>query len=97
LQTPRPNIGIDANTFGDTSQAYFGLIWTAVLWRDVFAPHDHIDADCGFGPVFNNGDTAARDSHARLDRRSIRAWVWPAGSLHGAMYRSISSPAGVAF
>ncbi len=54
--TPRPDIGFEANTAGQTSQVYFGLTWTWVLIRDLFRPGDGIDAGIGFGPAFNNGE-----------------------------------------
>ena len=38
LLTPRPNVAFDANTSGYTSQVYFGLTWTADLFRSVLSP-----------------------------------------------------------
>jgi lipid A 3-O-deacylase len=57
LLTPRPNIGFDANTSGYTSQVYFGLTWTADLFRGVLSLRDAVFVAVGFGPAFNNGHT----------------------------------------
>jgi lipid A 3-O-deacylase len=57
--TPRPNIGIDANTSGYTSQAYLGLVWTAVLFQELFKPDDAVFLNIGFGPAINNGHTSS--------------------------------------
>lgn len=97
---PRPNIGIDANTNGYTSQAYFGLVWTAVLWQGVFAPRDHVDLDFGFGPAFNNGHTASR-THASLGSNvlfhpSAEFVYWFAPRANVSIYYEHSSNAGLA-
>jgi lipid A 3-O-deacylase len=98
---PRPDIGIDANTSGYTSQAYFGLTWTAVLWRGVFAPRDHIDLDIGYGPAFNNGHTSATGSHASLGSNvlfhpSVGLVYWFAPRANVSVYFEHSSNAGLA-
>ncbi len=98
---PRPNIGIDANTSGYTSQAYFGLTWTAVLWQGVFAPQDHIDFDIGFGPAFNNGHTSGSDSHLPLGSNvlfhpSVELVYWFAPRGNVSIYFEHSSNAGLA-
>jgi lipid A 3-O-deacylase len=56
LLRPAPDIGIEANTNGYTSQVYVGLTWTAdldtggVLW-----PDHAVFVAIGIGPAFNNG------------------------------------------
>jgi len=97
---PRPNIGILANTSGYTSQAYFGLTWTAVLWQGVFMPQDHIDVDIGFGPAFNNGHTVSR-THASLGSNvlfhpSLELVYWFAPRTNVSVYFDHSSNAGLA-
>jgi lipid A 3-O-deacylase len=99
---PRPNIGIDANDAGYTSQAYFGLTWTAVLWRGLFSPQDHIDFDFSFGPAFNNGHTSATASHASLGSNvlfhpsaELVYWFAPRGNV--SIYFEHSSNAGLAY
>jgi lipid A 3-O-deacylase len=63
LLDPRPNIGIDANIDGYTSQIYFGLLWTADLFDAVLLPDDHIFFSVGFGPSFNNGYHSSPNSN----------------------------------
>jgi len=97
---PRPNIGILANTSGYTSQAYFGLTWTAVLWQGVFMPQDHIDVDIGFGPAFNNGHTVSK-THASLGSNvlfhpSLELVYWFAPRTNVSVYFDHSSNAGLA-
>lgn len=63
---PRPDIGFEVNTAGETSQAYFGVTWTWLLLRNLLRPGDGIELDLGFGPAFNNGEirspTVSRNS-----------------------------------
>jgi lipid A 3-O-deacylase len=66
LLTPRPDVGLDANTAGATSQLYLGLTWTADLFRDVFTPQDSVYLAVGFGPAFNNGHIWGSSGHAAL-------------------------------
>lgn len=101
LLTPRPNVGIDVNTAGNTSQLYFGLTWTAVLFKQVFLPNDHIFASIGFGPAFNNGEHVSNNSnHKSLGSNvlfhpslEIGYWFNPRYSL--SLYYEHSSNAGL--
>lgn len=97
---PRPNIGIEANTAGYTSQAYFGLTWTAVLWQGVVMPQDHVDLDIGFGPAFNNGHISSRTraslgSHV-LFHPSVELVYWFASRANVSVYLDHSSNGGLA-
>jgi lipid A 3-O-deacylase len=97
---PRPNIGIEANTGGYTSQAYFGLTWTAVLFQGVLMPRDHVDLDIGFGPAFNNGHTVSR-THAALGSNvlfhpSLELVYWFTPRTNVSVYFDHSSNAGLA-
>jgi hypothetical protein len=56
LLRPRPDVGVDANTSGYTSQFYLGLTWTADLFRDVLTSQDGVFVGVGMGAAFNNGD-----------------------------------------
>ena len=102
LLTPRPDLGIDVNTAGNTSQLYFGLVWTAVLFKQVFLPNDHIFTSIGFGPAFNNGEHASSDSnHKSLGSNvlfhpslEIGYWFNPHYSL--SVYYEHSSNGGLA-
>ena len=66
MLTPRPHVGFEVNTSGDTSQVYLGLTWTAVLFRGVARPNDRIDFSIGFGPAFNNGHRHESSGHLGL-------------------------------
>jgi lipid A 3-O-deacylase len=67
LLRPAPNIGVDGNTAGLTSQLYFGLIWTVnldnggVLW-----PNHAVFFSFGFGGAANNGKIYAPDTSDHL-------------------------------
>lgn len=56
--SPRPHLGVSANTSGDTSQLYFGLSWTADIYESFFA-------ELTFGGSVHNGkrnsNTAGRN------------------------------------
>lgn len=52
---PRPTIGGDINTAGQTDQAYVGATWSWYLTQNVFNPGDGIVLDYFFGPGFNDG------------------------------------------
>ncbi|RIA55515.1 acyloxyacyl hydrolase [Dichotomicrobium thermohalophilum] len=54
LLSPRPHVGAQINTSGDTSLAYFGLTWDAWLTDSVFI-------EGSFGGAIHNGPTG--DSH----------------------------------
>ena len=67
LLHPRPDIGVEPNTSGFTSQAYLGLTWTATLVSSVFGDSDSVFLGFSFGPSFNNGKV----STAEDDRKSV--------------------------
>jgi len=52
---PRPTIGGDINTAGQTDQAYLGATWSWYLKQDLINPGDGIVLDYFFGPGFNDG------------------------------------------
>ena len=67
LLQPQPNLGIDANTAGATSQLYFGLTWTADLDTGGWLWPDHaVFLGIGFGPAFNNGHIHSATDHLDL-------------------------------
>lgn len=77
LLTPRPDIGGDLNTAGDTSQFYLGLTWTANLADNVWHPGDGVFFDVSVGPGFNNGEISTADP----DRLSLGSHVLIHSSL----------------
>ena len=60
LWSPRPHIGGNINSKGDTSQVYFGLSWEWDFWRNMFG---------GFslGGAWHDGET----TNAPLDRKEL--------------------------
>lgn len=100
LLTPRPNVGVDANLSGYTSQAYFGLVWTADLFNNVLNPRDHIFASIGFGPAFNNGYHVSPNSNHKslggnvLFHPSLEIGYWFNPRYSVSLYYDHSSNAG---
>lgn len=64
LQNPRPFIGANINTSGETSTFDFGLNWDWNLWRGTFASF-------AFGGAAHTGKT----ENARLDRKELGSRV----------------------
>ncbi len=64
---PRPTVGAELNTAGDTNQFYFGLTWTWQLFSNVLQPEDGITFSIFFGPGFNDGLI----STSQPDRKSL--------------------------
>jgi lipid A 3-O-deacylase len=103
LLQPGPEIGVQANTSGYTSELYFGLAWTVdldtggLLW-----PNHAVFFSFSFGPSFNNGHV--HSSHYQylslgsnvLFRESLELGyrITPRWSL--SVYFSHSSNAGIA-
>lgn len=61
LLRPRPDIGFEVNTAGQTSTFYFGGTWTWEFVRNVFRPGDGFNGSVIFGPSFNNGVIVSRN------------------------------------
>ena len=59
---PRPNIGAEINTSGQTSTFYFGGNWTWDFVHNVFLPGDAFTGSVIFGPSINNGLIVSRDA-----------------------------------
>ncbi|HEV8681042.1 MAG TPA: acyloxyacyl hydrolase [Stellaceae bacterium] len=55
IGSPRPHIGADINTDGNTSHGYFGLTWGFTLVRGVFAPDDGIFLNGSLGGAVHDG------------------------------------------
>ncbi|MFQ5468508.1 MAG: acyloxyacyl hydrolase [Kiloniellaceae bacterium] len=52
--SPRPHLGAQVNSHGDTSQIYAGLTWT-------YSPLDRFWLGFGAGGMIHNGETAHKD------------------------------------
>jgi lipid A 3-O-deacylase len=72
IGSPRPHIGADINTRGNTSQGYFGLTWGIMLIQSLFSPGDGIFANGSLGGAVHDGhlNTAPPD-RKRLGSRIL--------------------------
>ena len=63
IGSPRPHIGGDINTSGNTSYGYFGLTWGIMLIQNLFGAGDGIFANGSLGGAVHNGylDSAPPD------------------------------------
>ena len=60
IGSPRPHIGADINTSGNTSDGYFGLTWGIMLIQSLFGAGDGVFANGSLGGAIQDGyiDTA---------------------------------------
>jgi lipid A 3-O-deacylase len=60
IGSPRPHIGADINTSGNTSDGYFGLTWGISLIQSLFQPNDKVFLNGSLGGAIQDGhiDTA---------------------------------------
>jgi len=55
IGSPRPHVGADVNTSGNTSYGYFGLTWGIMLIQDMFRTGDGIYANGSLGGAVHDG------------------------------------------
>lgn len=55
IGSPRPHLGADINTDGNTSDGYFGLTWGITLIQNLFRPNDGIFLNGSLGGAIHNG------------------------------------------
>ena len=55
IGSPRPHIGGDINTAGETSDAYVGLTWGVSLIQNLLRPGDYIFANGSLGGAYQDG------------------------------------------
>ena len=55
LGSPRPHIGADINTSGNTSDPYFGLTWGISLIQNLFHPGDYVFMTGSLGGAYQDG------------------------------------------
>jgi lipid A 3-O-deacylase len=55
IGSPRPHIGGDINTAGNTSDGYFGLTWGTSLFQGLFQPNDSIFINGSLGGAIQDG------------------------------------------
>jgi lipid A 3-O-deacylase len=69
--SPRPHLGVSINTAGATDQVYFGLTWTATLFRDVIVRGDGLFVELALGGAVHDGEIDT----TRPDRKSLGSRV----------------------
>jgi lipid A 3-O-deacylase len=55
IGSPRPHIGADINTSGNTSDGYFGLTWGIMLIQSLFGTGDGVFANGSLGGAVHDG------------------------------------------
>lgn len=55
IGSPRPHIGADINTDGNTSDPYFGLTWGISLIQNLFHPGDYVFMTGSLGGAYQDG------------------------------------------
>lgn len=55
IGSPRPHIGADINTAGNTSDGYFGLTWGWTLFHGLFNPNDGVFINGSLGGAVQDG------------------------------------------
>jgi lipid A 3-O-deacylase len=62
LGAPRPHIGTDVNSDGNTSQFYAGLTWHLTLLPGVMAKSDALYVEASLGGAIHNGEADGPDN-----------------------------------
>ena len=60
IGSPRPHIGADINTAGNTSDGYFGLTWGITLIQSLFGANDAVFANGSLGGAVQDGFTGTK-------------------------------------
>jgi len=55
IGSPRPHIGADINTSGNTSDGYFGLTWGIMLIQSLFGTNDGVFLNGSLGGAIHDG------------------------------------------
>jgi lipid A 3-O-deacylase len=55
IGSPRPHLGADINTAGETSDGYGGLTWGISVIQNLFRPGDYIFAEGSLGLAYQDG------------------------------------------
>ena len=67
IGSPRPHLGADINTDGNTSDGYFGLTWGITLIQNLFRPNDGIFLNGSLGGAIQDGyENSAPPGRKRL-------------------------------
>jgi len=72
IGSPRPHIGADINTAGNTSDGYFGLTWGIMLIQSLFGAGDGVFANGSLGGAIHDGHiNTSPPSEKRLGSRIL--------------------------
>jgi lipid A 3-O-deacylase len=72
IGSPRPHIGADINTSGNTSDGYFGLTWGIMLIQSLFGAGDGVFANGSLGGAIHDGNiNTAPPGEKRLGSRIL--------------------------
>jgi lipid A 3-O-deacylase len=55
IGSPRPHLGADINTAGETSDGYGGLTWGISVIQNLFRPGDYVFAEGSLGLAYQDG------------------------------------------
>jgi lipid A 3-O-deacylase len=71
IGSPRPHIGADINTAGNTSDGYFGLTWGISLIQNLFNPSDSVFATGSLGGALQDGFTGTQSTRPPPGRKLL--------------------------
>lgn len=71
IGAPRPHIGADINTAGNTSDGYFGLTWGYTLFQNLLRPGDGIFANGSLGGAIQDGFVGAKATEPPPGRKFL--------------------------
>jgi lipid A 3-O-deacylase len=71
IGSPRPHIGADINTAGNTSDGYFGLTWGVTLIQNVFGAGDGIFANGSLGGAIQDGFVGSKGGEPPPGRKFL--------------------------
>jgi lipid A 3-O-deacylase len=75
IGSPRPHIGADINTAGNTSDGYFGLTWGVTLLQSLFGTGDGVFLNGSLGGAIQDGFTGTATSRPPPGRKLLGSTV----------------------
>ncbi len=75
IGSPRPHIGADINTAGNTSDGYFGLTWGITLLQGLFGPNDAVFANGSLGGAVQDGFVGSKATEPPPGRKFLGSAV----------------------
>jgi lipid A 3-O-deacylase len=71
IGSPRPHIGADINTAGNTSDGYFGLTWGYTLFQNLLRPGDGIFVNGSLGGAIQDGFVGSKAAEPPPGRKFL--------------------------